>query len=80
MEWPKKLRVRLITTTNTGGGLNINYLEMVGNLLAWIVSEVIVGNKNLCYEHVDLFSNNKAAVLWTQIRAEKSLQKQGVCL
>ena len=43
LEWPNKLRARLITPTNPGGGLDINYIEMAGKLLAWLVSEGIVG-------------------------------------
>ena len=66
LEWPKKLRARLITPTNPGGGLYINDLKMAGKLLAWIVLEIIICTKNLRYTHVDLFSNNTAAVLWTQ--------------
>ena len=65
LEWPKKLRARLITTINPGGDLDINDLEMSVNLLTWLVLEGIVGTKNLRYKHVGLFSDNTAAVLWT---------------
>ena len=41
--------------------------------MAWLVLEVIVGTKNLRYKHVGLFSNNTAAVAWTQrVAAKKS--------
>ena len=60
--------------------LDINDLEMAGKLLAWLVLEGIVGTKNLRYKNVGLFSDNTAAVLWTQIGAKKSLQQQDVCL
>ena len=39
---------------------------MAGKLLAWILLEGIVGTENLHYKHVGLFSNNTAAVSWTQ--------------
>ena len=41
--WPNKLRARLVTPKNPGGGLDIKYLEMARKLLAWIVLEGIVG-------------------------------------
>ena len=74
LEWPKKLQARLITPTNPGGGLDISIMEMEGKLLAWLVLEVIVGTKNLCYKHVGLFSNNTGEVLWTQRGQKKSPQ------
>ena len=70
---------RLITPTNPGGDLDINYLEMAGKLLAWPVLEGIVGTKNLRYKHVGLLSNDTAAVSWKQRGAKKSLQQQDVC-
>ena len=39
---------------------------MSGKLLAWLVLEGIVDTKKLGYKHVGLFSNNTAAVSWTQ--------------
>ena len=62
--------------TNPGGDLDINNLQMVGKLLAGLVLEGIVGTKNLRYKHVGCFSDNTAAVLWTQRGAKKSLQQQ----
>ena len=62
---------RLITPTNPGGDLDINYLEMAGKLLAWPVLEGIVGTKNLHYKHVGLFSDNMAEVSWKQREAAK---------
>ena len=50
---------------------------MAGNLLAWLVLEVIVGTKNLRYKHVGLFSNNMAAVLLTQRGAAKKSAAEG---
>ena len=47
LEWPKKLRARMITPTNPGGDLDINNLEIIGKLLAWLVLEGIVGTKDL---------------------------------
>ena len=78
LEWPKKLRSRLITPTKTGGDLDINYLEMAVKPLAWLVLEVIFGTKNF-YKHVELFRNNTEAVSWTQRGAEKNPQQQDIC-
>ena len=39
---------------------------MAGNFLAWIMLEAIFGTDTFCYKHVELFSNNMAAVSWTQ--------------
>ena len=44
---------------------------MAGKLLEWLMLEGIVGTKNLRYKHVGLFSNNTAAVSWTQRGAAK---------
>ena len=76
--WPKKFRVRLVMPTNPGGKFDINDLEISGKLLEWIVLEVIIGTKNLCYKHVGLFSNNTAAVFWTQREAKTNLHQQDV--
>ena len=78
MEWPKKLRSRLITPTNPGEDLDITDMEIAGKLLELIVLEVIVGTKKF-YKHVELFSNNTEAVSWTQRGAEKNPQQQDVC-
>ena len=66
LEWPKQLWARLITLKNSGGGLDINHLEMAGNLLEWLLLEGIFGTKNLRYKHVGLFSDNTTAMAWTQ--------------
>ena len=63
LEWPNKLRDRLITLTNPGEDLDINDLEIEGKLLAWLVLEGIVGTENLCYKHVGLFIDDMTAVL-----------------
>ena len=60
--------------------MDIKYLEMAGKLLVWIVLEGIVGSKNLRYKHIGLFSENKAAVTWTQRGQQKYLLQQDVCL
>ena len=80
LEWPKKLRARLITPTNPGGVLDINNLELAGKLLAWLVLEGIGGTEKLRYKHVVLLSNKTAALSWTQRGAAKRLQQQEVCL
>ena len=77
LEWPNKLWFRLITPTNPGGDLDINNIEMEGNLLAWLVLEGIVGIKNICYKNVGLFRENTAAVSWTQRGAEKNSAAAG---
>ena len=61
----------MITKENPGGELDIKDLEMAGKFLAWLVLEGLVDTKNLCYKHVGLFSNNMAAVPWTQRGREK---------
>ena len=65
LEWPKKLRARLITPTKPGGDLDINDMKMAGKLLAWFVLEGFVGTKNLRYKEVPLFSNSMTSVSWT---------------
>ena len=50
---------------------------MAGKLLAWIVLEGIVGTENLRYKHVGLFSDNTAAVSWTQIGEAKKSASSG---
>ena len=50
---------------------------MAGKLLAWLLLEVIIGTKNLRYKHVGHFSNNTAAVLWTQRGAAKNSAAEG---
>ena len=77
LEWPKKLRARLITPTNPWEDLDIHNLEMVENLLAWLVLEGIVGTENICYKHVGLFSDNTAEVSWTQREATKNSAAAG---
>ena len=77
LEWPKKLRARLITPTNSGGGLDIKDIEIAGKLLAWLVLGGIVGTKNLRYKHFCLFSNNTAALSWTQRGAAKNYATAG---
>ena len=67
----------MITPTNPAGDLNINDLEMSGSILAWLVIEGIVGNKNLRYRHVGLFRANTAAVSWTQRGAAKKSAEVG---
>ena len=74
------MQARLITPTNSGGDLDINDIEMAGKFLAWLVLEGIVGTENIRYKKVGLFSDNMAAVSWTQRGAAKSLQQQDVCL
>ena len=59
------------------GYLDINDMEIAGNLLAWLVLEGIVGTKNLCYKHVGPFSDNKAEISWTQIGAVKKSTAAG---
>ena len=59
------------------GELDINFLEMTGKLLEWLVLEGIVSTKNLRYKHVVLFINNLAAVLWTQSGATKKSAAAG---
>ena len=49
--------------------MDIKDLEMAVKIRAWLVFEGIVRTENLRYKHVGLFSNNMAAVLWTQRRA-----------
>ena len=53
---------------------------MAGNLLAWLVLEVIVGNKNLRYKHIGLFSDNTAEMSVTQREAEKKSAAAGCLL
>ena len=77
LEWPKKLWARLVTPTNLEEDLDINDLEMTGNILAWLVLEGIVGNKNIHYKHVGLFSDNTAAVSWTQRGVAKKYASEG---
>ena len=77
LEWPKKLRARLTNTKNPGGDLDINDKEMARKLLAWLVLEGIVGTENLRYKHFGLFSDNMAAVLWTQRRTAKKSAAAG---
>ena len=43
LEWPNNLRARLIKQTIPGEELDINDLEMAGNLLAWLVLEGVFG-------------------------------------
>ena len=50
---------------------------MAGKLLAWLVLEGLVGTKNLRYKHVSLFSDNTAAVSWTQRGAAKKSAAAG---
>ena len=52
-------------------------MEMTGKLLVWLVLEGIAGTKNLCYKHFDLFSDNMAAVSWTQKGAAKKSSASG---
>ena len=54
-------------------------MEMAGKLLAWLVLEGIVGTKNLHYKHIGLFSDNMAAVSWTQMGTAKNSASAG-CL
>ena len=53
---------------------------MAGNILEWVVLEVIVGIKNLRYKHVGLFRDNTAEVSWTQIGAAKNSAAAGCLL
>ena len=57
--------------------MDINDLEMAGKLLAWLVLEGIVGTENIRYKHVGLFSDNTAAVLWTQRGTAKKIAPAG---
>ena len=77
LEWPNKLRARLITPTNPEGYLDMNDLEMAGKLLAWLVLGGIVGTKNLRHKPVGLFSDNTAAVSCTQRGAAKHSAAEG---
>ena len=70
----------MTTPTKPGGEFDINNLEMAGKLLAWLVMEGIVGTKNLRYKHVGLFSDNTAAVSWTQRGAAKDYVAAGCLL
>ena len=62
---------------NPWGDLNIKNLEMEGKLLTCIALEGIVGTKNLRYKHVGLFSDNMAAVPWTQRGTKKKSAAAG---
>ena len=77
LEWPKKLQAMLVTPKNPGEDLDINYLEMAGKLLAWLVLEGIFGTENLRYKYVGLFSDNTAAVSWTQRGVSKNSTAAG---
>ena len=66
LECPKKLQAVLITPTNPWGYLDINDLEIVGKLLAWLLLEEMVGTENLRYKHIGIFSDNMTEVSWTQ--------------
>ena len=54
--------------------MDINDLDMAGNLMEWLVLEGIVGTENICYKHVGIFSDNTAAVSWTQRGATKKIR------
>ena len=45
LECKKKFRASLITPKNSGTDLDINNLEIIGNILAWLVLEEIIGTK-----------------------------------
>ena len=62
LEWPNKLRARLVTSKNPGGDLDINDIEISGKLLAWIMLEGIIGTENLRYKHIGFFSDNTTSV------------------
>ena len=70
LEWKNKLWYRLVTPIKPGEDLDINDLEMSGKLLVWLLSELIVGTKKICYKQVGLFSDNTAAVSLTQMVVE----------
>ena len=67
----------MVTPTNPGGDLDINDMEMTGNLLTCPVLQIIVGTKNLRYKNVGLFRNNTAAVLWKRRGAAKKSAAAG---
>ena len=50
---------------------------MAGELLTWIVLEGIVGTKTLRYKLIFLFSDNRAAVSWTQRGAAENSAATG---
>ena len=54
--------------------MDINDLVMAGKPIAWLVLEVIIGTENLRYKYVGIFSDNTAAVLWTQRGAAKKVR------
>ena len=54
------------------GGLDINDLEMAGNIFSWLVLEGIVSTENIHYKYIGIFRYNTAAVSWTQRGAGKN--------
>ena len=61
VEWPQEVKDALMTWETPKGTINNSDLEMVEELLEWLVLEASVP---LRHEHVGLCSDNSATVSW----------------
>ena len=77
MEWSQSIKERLITHKKPSGDLDINDLEMAGNMLDWLVLEGIVGTETIHYKYVSFFIDNTTAGSWIIRGASKKYEAEG---
>lgn len=63
-EWPEEIKAQIQTPTNPKGLFTINDLELLGQVLGWLILETL--ELSLKYEHVGIFCDNQSAVEWVK--------------
>ena len=59
--WPAKIRKRLVTFEKPTGDITNSDLEMVAEVLGWLVLEAVISTR---HTHVGVCSDNSATVAW----------------
>ena len=71
LEWPDKIKKRVVSFSNLTGDISNSDLEMAGLLVQWIVIEHLVDMK---FEHAGAWRDNTPTVSWaTKLSSSKSM-------
>ena len=62
IEWPDKVKQRILTPANQTGDLTINDLELAGMVFGWLILESTL--PDLKHQHVGIFCDNTSATQW----------------
>jgi hypothetical protein len=72
IEWPDKVKRRILTPSNPTGDLTINDLELAGMIFGWLILESTL--PDLKHQHVGIFCDNTSATQWAyKLRTSASM-------